>query len=147
MDRQEYEAKVAWLRRYRESVRRQRLLEELLAQRRAEAERIGPLLEPAPGGAGAGGASAADKLPRAVERILDVEAELTEQLARCEAVRAEVQAAIDAVPDERFRELLTRRYILGQTFRQIAHGMQLEERWVYRLHRHGIVNLNIDFDQ
>lgn len=144
MDRQEYEAKVAWLRRYRESVRRQRLLEELLAQRRAEAERIGPLLKPAPGGAGAGGARAADKLPRAVERILAAEAELQEQLARCEVVQAEVQAAIDTETDGRSRELLTRRYIMGQTFGQIAFELHLETRWVRRLHRNSLESLQIN---
>lgn len=147
MDKQEYQARVTWLRRYRESVRKQRLLEELLAQRRAEAERVGPLLKPAPGSAGAGGASAADRLPRAVERILAAEAELEEQLARCEAVRTEVQAAIDTETDGRSRELLSRRYILGQTFGQIAGEMHLHERWVYKLHRESISRLVLDFGQ
>lgn len=146
MDRQEYEAKVAWLRRYRESMRRQRLLEELLAQRRAEAERVGPLLQPSPG-AGPGGASAADKLPRAVERILAAEVELKEQIGACEAVRREVQAAIGTVTDSRHRDLLTRRYIMGQTFGQIAGAMQLHERWVYKLHREGVSHLVINFGQ
>ncbi len=146
MDKQEYQARVAWLRRYRESVRKQRLLEELLAQRRAEAERVGPLLQPLAGTA-PGGACEADRLPRAVERILAAEAELKEQLGACEAVRREVQAAIDAVPDSRQRELLTRRYIMGQTFGQIAGEMQLHERWVYKLHREGISHLAIHFGQ
>lgn len=146
MDKQEYQARVAWLRRYRESVRKQRLLEELLAQRRAEAERVGPLLQPLAGTA-PGGACEADRLPRAVERILAAEAELKEQLGACEAVRREVQAAIDTETDGRSRELLSRRYILGQTFGQIAGEMHLHERWVYKLHRESISRLVLDFGQ
>lgn len=144
MDKQEYQARVAWLRRYRQAVRRQRLLSELLAERHAEAERIGPLLRPSPGGPRQS-AVRADKLPRAVERILAAEADLAQQMRRCEAERAAVLAAIHSLPDERQREVLCRRYILGQTFEQIAGCLHINERWVYRLHRKGVDCL--DFGQ
>lgn len=147
MDKQEYDAKVAFLRRYRQAVRRQRLLEEELAGRRAEAERITPLLSrPGGGGEGSGGklATPADKLPKAVERILAAEEELAAQLARCEEVRREVLAAIRTQPDERLQEILYRRYILVHPFRRIAAALHLEERWVYRMHRKGLERLNFD---
>ena len=143
MDKQEYDAKVAWLRRYRQAVRWQRLLAEDLAECRAEAERITPLLR---GGGGTGGSAAtpADKLPRAVERILATEAELTAQLARCEAVRQEVLAALGQEQDAQRYELLYRRYVLGQGFGQLAAALHLDARWVRRLHQKSIANLEID---
>ena len=144
MDKQEYDAKVAWLRRYRQAVRRQRLLAEDLAERRAEAERIAPLLR---GGGGSGGSTAtpADKLPRAVERILAAEAELTAQLARCEAIRQEVLAALGQEQDAQRYELLYRRYVLGQSFSRIAASLHIHGRWAYRLHRQSLEQL--DFGQ
>ncbi len=144
MDKQEYQARVAWLRRYRQAVRRQRLLAELLAERQAEAERISPLLRPLPGGPRQS-AARADKLPRAVERVLAAEDDLAQQMRRCEAERAAVLAAICSLPDERQREVLTRRYILGQTFEQIAGCLHIDVRWAYRLHLKGVDCL--DFDQ
>lgn len=145
MDKQEYDAKVAWLRRYRQAVRRQRLLTEELAERRAEAERITPLLAPRPGSSLVqGAATCADRLPRAVERILAAEAELAAQLVRCERVRAEVLEAIRAESDERLQELLWRRYILGQTLAQTAAALHIEPRWARRLHKKSIENLQID---
>lgn len=143
MDKQEYQARVAWLRRYRQAVRRQRLLGELLAERHAEAERIGPLLRPSPGGPPRG-ASRADKLPRAVERILAAEDDLAQQMRRCEAERAAVLAAIRSVPDERQREVLCRRYILGQTFEQIAGCLHVDARWARRLHKKSVEALQFD---
>ena len=145
MDNQEYDAKVAWLRRYRQSLQRQRLLAEELAERRAEAERITPLLKLSAGGSPVrGAATPADKLPRSVERILAAEAELTAQLARCEEARREVLAALEQEQCEQRYELLYRRYILGHTFELIAAELHIEPRWARRLHRKSIENLKID---
>lgn len=144
MDKQEYNEKIAWLRRYRQAAFRQQLLIEDLAERRAEAERFAPLLVSYTGGASGPWATRPDRLPRAVERILAVEAELTAQLTRCETVRAEVLAVIRAEPDDRLQELLWRRYILGQTLAQTAAALHIEPRWARRLHRKSIANLKID---
>lgn len=144
MDKQEYQARVAWLRRYRQALGRQRLLEELLAERRAAAERVGPLLRPGPGAAARGGASGADALPRAVERILAASDELAAQIGYAEQLRAETDAEIRQLPDARQQEILYRRYILGQSFAQIAAALHLEERWVRRLHRRGVEGLRMD---
>lgn len=145
MDKQEYTVRVAWLRRYQESLRERRLLEEMLEQRQAEAERIGPLLQYLPGGASVGNATSADKLPRAVERIIDTEKELDAQIAYCDIVCQQVRKTIASEPNARLREILTRRYILGQSFADIAQKMNLHERWVYRLHRESISHLVMNF--
>lgn len=145
MDKEEYTARVAWLRRYQESFRERLLLEEELAERRAEAERIGPLLQHLPGGCFAGSTDLSDKLPRAVERIMDAQAELEAQIACCDLVRRQVRKVIASEPNARLREILMRRYILGQSFADIAQKMHLHERWVYRLHRESISHLAMNF--
>ena len=145
MDKQEYDAKVTWLRRYRQAVRRQELLAEALAEQRARAERITPLLDPGAAGSARGGATRADKLPRAVESILAAQAELEAQIGHCEAVRAEVRAVLEQERDPQRYEILYRRYILGQGFAQAAAALHIEVRWAYRLHRQSLEQL--DFDQ
>ena len=144
MDREEYNTKVAWLRRYRQAVRRQELLAEALAEQRAQAERITPLLEPGAAGSARGGATRADKLPRAVERILAAQAELEAQIEHCEVVRREVLAVLKQERDPQRYEILYRRYILEQGFAQAAAALHLEVRWAYRLHRQSLEQLDVD---
>lgn len=125
-----YEEKVAWLRRYRDSLRRERELAEELERLQSEATRITPLLSGMPGGPGDG-----QKVPRAVERIVQAQQELQEQVDRCADVRGEIAAAIAQVTDYRDNEILRRRYILGQRFEEIATEVGVDCRWVRRIHK------------
>ena len=135
----EYEDKVRWLRRYLDAQRRERVLEEEVARLRAEAERVTPLITGMPGGG-----PNADKLPAAVGRIIDAQQELTAQINCCQAIRREVVAVIDRVTDARRHEVLHRRYLLGQRWEQIAVEMQLNFRWVTKLHRRSIENMALE---
>lgn len=134
----EYSEKTAWLRRYQDARRRQRVLERELQELRSQAERVTPLLTGAPPGGGDGQA-----LPRAVERLDLARRELEAQIQRCLAARREVAQAIAQVQDPRDHEILHRRYILGQKFEQIAVEMPLEIRWVYRRHKRAVIKLTI----
>lgn len=136
----EYSDKVRWLRRYQEAQRLQQVLEEEAARLRAEAERVTPLFRDLPGSGGAG----RDKLPAAVERIIDADQELQAQVNCCQAIRREVVEAINTVQDSRRHEVLHRRYLLGQRWEQIAVEMHLNFRWVTKLHRRSIENLALE---
>lgn len=125
-----YEEKVRWLKRYQDSLRIQRELELEVERLRSEATRITPLLSGMPGGQGDG-----QHLPRAVEAITEAQVELQEQVLRCEELRREVLAVIEAVPDVRDREILRRRYVLGQRWEKIGEDMSMNVRWVYKRHR------------
>nr|DAF12936.1 MAG TPA: Protein of unknown function (DUF1492) [Caudoviricetes sp.] len=48
--------------------------------------------------------------------------------------REEAKALIAKVPDVRYREVLTRRYILCESWEQIACAMGYNYRWTTRLH-------------
>ena len=82
----------------------------------------------------AGKSGAGDPVGRSAARIADLEAELRADVKRYTALHREIAAVIDRVPDARYVELLTRRYICGQTWEQIAEGMSYNSRWVRRLH-------------
>lgn len=129
----EYEAKVRWLRRYRSSLREEQELAEELEQLRAEAERITPLYTDTPGGHGS-----SNKMGKAVERIVETQQRLQQQIKHAQAVRAEIETVVAAIPNDRAREILRRRYIQGQRWEEIACKMHMDCRWVTRLHRRSV---------
>ena len=131
-----YEDKVAWLRRYRQALRRQVELEQEVDQLDSAAKRVTPMLSGMPGGQGDGNA-----LPRAVESIIQAKRELEMQISVCGEVRREVVAAIDQIDNPRDHEILRRRYILGQRWEEIAVEMHLEYRWVTRRHRRSVESM------
>lgn len=134
-----YEEKVAWMRRYQASLRREKELAEELEQLRARACRVTPVLRDLPGSQGDG-----QSMPRAVEQILQAQQELQAQIAQCDAVRGEIIDALEQVPDPRDGEVLRRKYLLGQRYEIIAEKMRLELRWIYRRHRRAIEKLTIE---
>ena len=134
-----YEEKVRWLRRYQESLRREQEFAEEVERLQSEATRITPLLSGMPDGPGDG-----QKVPRAVERIVQAQQELQEQVDRCADVRGEIAAAIAQVTNHKDHEILRRRYILGQRWEYIAVQMEIELRWVYRCHRNAVEGMTIE---
>ena len=133
-----YAEKIRWLRRYGDARRQQRVLEKEIEALRSDAERVTPLLGALPGGAGEGG-----RVPRAVEAILEAQEQLRAQCDQCAAVRAEVESAIARVPGQRDQEILRRRYVLGQKWEQIAVEMVIDLRWIYRMHKRVVCNMNL----
>lgn len=133
-----YEEKVHWLRRYRDALRLEEELRQELEDQRSRACKTTAALTGMPGGGGDGQA-----LPRAVESIVAIQQELQAQINICGAIRREVVAALDQVADERDHEILRRRYLRGQKFEQIAVEMNLEYRWVRRLHKECVGKMDI----
>lgn len=137
----EYAEKAAWLRRYQDSLRRERVLAQELERLRTEAEHVTPLLTGLPGGG-----QSADKLPRAVERIDQARAELAAQVEQCQRIRAEVAGVIGHVSNPKGQEVMRRRYLLGQRWERIAAEMGVDYRWVWRMHRREIERMTIESD-
>ncbi|WP_373482662.1 hypothetical protein [Acetobacterium sp.] len=67
---------------------------------------------------------------------------LTRQIAadRChiETLQARMIALIEGLADHRIQEILTRRYVNGESFDAIAAAMHFDVRWIYRLHQQGL---------
>lgn len=132
-----YPEKIEYLYRYRDALRREKTIADEIEALRAEAARVTQALTGMPGG-GDGQA-----IPRAVERILDAQQRLAAEAARCAAARAEVKAAIDTVADPLRRDILTRRYVLGQRWERIAAENDLVMRQVFRLHHRAVIDLEL----
>ena len=134
----EYSEKVAWLRRYRESLRREQLLTEEIGQLEAQALRVTRAISGMPGGGGDGQA-----ITRAVERLEEARQKLAAQLEQGQARRAEIEAAIRREAHPLRRDILTRRYILGQRWEKIAADHHLVLRQVFRLHHQAVDGLDL----
>ena len=134
-----YDEKIAFLRRYRDAKRTLRLLLEELQQLQAEATSVSQALSGMPSGGGDGQA-----IPRAVERIEAAEIRLASVYGTALAELNRVKDAIDTVPDPLRRDILTRRYILGQRWERIAADIDRDLRWVLRLHHRAVDELTIE---
>lgn len=135
----EYDEKIAWLRRYRESLRREQLLEEEIEQLNTEARRVTRAIGGMPGGAGDGQA-----IPRAVEKLEETRQKLDAEIAAGQAVREQIAAAIAQVAHPLRRDILTRRYILGQRWEKISADHRRDLRWIFRVHRTAVEQLTIE---
>lgn len=131
-----YEEKVRWLSRYQDSLRREQELAEEVEQLRSRACKVTPSLSGMPGGTSDGQA-----LPRAVEQILETQQELQAQIEQCNAIRKEVVEVIEQISNNRDKELLRRRYLLGQNFEQISVEMHIDYRWARRIHKHNLLKM------
>jgi len=138
MSRQENPAKV-FLRRYKALSGRvdalQRAIDEALARATNTAvtlKEIKVLSSPAEH----------DPMARDVCNAVDASEILYEYKAQAEAALREILAAIDSVPDEQQKEVLTRKYINGETFTQVAENMNYSEPGVYVIHGRALLVIN-----
>lgn len=128
------EEKIQWLSRYRRAVQRQQLLAMDLEQARGAVLCHAPTADGMPRSPGH-----SDRTGRAAERLMRAETRCAAAAADTHRIRSEVQWSISTVFDPTQRELLRRRYLLGQTLTEISEQMHLEYRWVRRLHRKAVL--------
>ena len=79
-------------------------------------------------------AERSNKLGATVARLVDAEAQIDGEIELLAAVEHEITRTINAVQDERLQLVLYRRYVLGEKWEQIAVNLNLDYRWVLRLH-------------
>lgn len=119
---------------YRKSIDRANALAAHIEELRTFCAKITPIY----GGTG-GSHSASDELGAAVARIVDAENDAAKELAILRKTMQEVDAVIRKVSDERYRNLLYRRYICGETFEEIAVAMHYSWRQIIRLHGNALL--------
>lgn len=136
----EFSEKTKWLGRYQTALSRERFLEGEIETLRSDAERMTVCMSGMPGRGGVN----ADRLPRAVERLEEAREKLENQLEICVSCRCEITQAISLCANETGREVLRRRYIVGESYGEIASAMGLVERRVYQVHRSSVQKLDIE---
>ena len=133
-----YDEKLAFLRRYRDAQRTMRRCMEELEQLRSEAASVSQALSGAPSGGGDGQA-----IPRAVERIADAESRLVSAYGAALAELSQVEKVIETEPDPLRRDILIRRYIIGQRWERIAADNNFTLRRVLQLHHSTVDRMEI----
>lgn len=79
--------------------------------------------------------------------LADYEAEADRLLQEMNTARQRAEKLIASVPDQAQREVLTRRYIIGQRWEDIAESMNYSRQHVTRLHGYALQKmcLNVTF--
>ena len=73
--------------------------------------------------------------------LADYEAEADRLLQEMNAARQRAESLIASVPEQSQREVLTRRYIIGQRWEDIAVSMNYSRQHVTRLHGYALHNM------
>lgn len=86
-------------------------------------------------------------IERAYCCLADYQAEADRLMMEMLGVRQRVEKIIGTVPDAVQREVLTRRYIIGQRWEDIAYVMNYSRQHITRLHGYALQNmcLNVTF--
>ncbi|MCM1441140.1 MAG: hypothetical protein NC131_18355 [Roseburia sp.] len=79
----------------------------------------------------------------AVERIVDLQAEINGDIRRMVELKARIMAAIREVEDPELQTLLEQRYLNFHTWGQIAEDMGYNARHLYRLHDRALLEIKI----
>ena len=83
-----------------------------------------------------------DPMARDVCSAVDACQILYEKKAEAEQALREILAAIDTLDDERQKELITLRYILGLNFPEIVEKMHYSETRVFVIHGRALIEIN-----
>lgn len=76
--------------------------------------------------------STGDKVGMSAALILDEVRQLDEMIAAKQHTRERIRIAIEAVPDHKYRLLLTQRYLLYKTWEQAADAAGYDKDWYAR---------------
>lgn len=77
--------------------------------------------------------------------LADYEAETDERFCEMVRVRKKTESMIMTVPDPVQREILTRRYIIGQKWEDIAESLHYSRRRITQLHGIALKNISLNF--
>lgn len=84
-----------------------------------------------------------DRVQTAVGELVELRAALYERLLDSTTLRLEIERSISQMKDERLQLLLELRYIDGLTWEKVAEKLNTEYRWVLRLHKRALSELQI----
>lgn len=81
-----------------------------------------------------GGSGPTSRVENAVVKYIDMETALQCEVARMASYRQFAQKIIAQIADDRHRDILTWRYFNDWRWCRIASALDVDERWVYKLH-------------
>ena len=126
------EEKKQYLRRYQVAKRREKLIQDAIAELRSSKTSPVGLGDGMPRGSGTSDLSG--YAARLDELLRELEAEKEMQMVTYREIRQQ----IGMVPDAIEQEILSRRYLIGQSWEKIAVEMKYSYRHVTKLHGHAL---------
>lgn len=89
-----------------------------------------------------GGGSVYDRMAEDACKAADISTEMSARLKEAEQILPEILAAIDAVPDEQQKMVLTMRYIEGASWTDIQERIGYEKTQAYVIHGKALLWVN-----
>lgn len=81
---------------------------------------------------------ATSKMADAVEKIIDLQAEINHDIDNLVNLKKEISSIIKNIPDIELQTLLEKRYLCFQTWETIAEDMGYSMHHLYKLHNHAL---------
>lgn len=81
---------------------------------------------------------------RVMATLIDLKNQACEDVVVKLRSQAKIIAAINRLQDQRYREVLQRRYIGGETWDEIAVHMHYDRRWVTKLHGEALERIALE---
>ena len=78
-----------------------------------------------------------------LDRLIGLEAAVNRRVREMCRLKRLAMEAIDAVDEAKLREVLELYYLDGFTWEQVAERMELDVRWVYRLHGRALLAVRV----
>lgn len=86
-------------------------------------------------------ASRENSLEKTICKIIDYETEANKKIDKLVDKKIEIEKAIEQIENQKQKEILEKRYLLFEKWEQIAVDMDIDLRWIYRLHNRALDNL------
>ena len=119
-------------------------IERLMGEKAAWMERATAITPVYKERAGSSGSAGEGKIQTAIEKIDEIEREITAQIDALADLRRIIARGIRRVEDGRFKDVLSFRYLSVMTWEQVAEKMEMDERWVRRLHVRAVEKLTLE---
>ena len=119
-------------------------LERKIEHYREMAEQITAKIDP--NGAGGGGNGGRSVIEENVCSFVDFYNESKTELERYLALCQKAETQISQIKDSQQKSILEMRYICGYNWQQIAEALEIDERWMHRIHGKALVKIE-EFDQ
>ncbi len=137
----ENQKKIMWLSRYRSICRQLRSKYEELEKTRTLETKVTQTLSDMPHGS-----SGENSIETGTEKVLEIESQIIDEIKQLSVVRSEIENAIQTVPEGQYRELMERRYIMGQSWERISVEMHYDSigKNVFKIHGKALMLLKVD---
>lgn len=130
--------KIKWLSQYRDVVKETMRLVREKEEWRSLAEKITPSYSFEPKTQ-----SVSSKVETGAEKILEIDNLLQEQIAKRVKLRLAIGAIINNIQNDKYRYLLSSRYIDGKKWDDIADEMNYSVMQIWRMHKEALNQINM----